>query len=858
MANLRSIRNKFDDLLCHILIKQPGLIICSETWLNSEYPNEAFGIPGYVCHRADRQEARGGGVAVWVKRCYRCESVHFNGLGHVEICAVKLIDVNLLICGIYIPPGLAASAFNQTRDDLQSALDNFLVSFPNYNIIIAGDFNQYNMSFLDQCFSLRNIVRCPTRLSANLDHIYIDKSLLDKYNSDKVEVGPPIGKSDHRSIFVHCETIYKKRSIRRHVVYDLRESHVLAFEKHFAGCRIMEALYQEDDLDGKCDIFYKFMYESLSKIPRRTVFLTESDVPWMTPFLKYLIDQRWQAYRNREWNRFNAFKDKIKRLINSAKAAFVNKKKNSVKDMWSYVKYERGSQSSDLSSLFGEQYSSVDVLDSFNEHFCSFMSPSSSISALDNLPDDDWMPCVHVYDVWKALKNLSPKATGSDNIPTLLYKKASASLAEPIHHLLTECYRMRRFPLLWKVADVVPVPKPGKLDMLNLRPISLLPIPAKLAEKFALDSMKTQMTTLLGSNQFGIRKNSSTTHAVITAHDMLTRHADDPNKAASMLICFDFSKAFDKVPHNTLLRRLNELRLPTGFCLLMNNYLSDRRQCVRYNGECSNIKRVTSGVPQGSLLGPYLFGLFVSSLEPVFPKFTCMVKYVDDICMVFGIQKEHGYLVTDVRKVQSELSNLIQWSSVNGLALNTKKTTGLVRYKGMPSYHIEFLLPSIKFQSSIRLLGVIFDQSFGWKCHVDLIERKCSQRLYILRRIRAFLSQRVLLDVYCGLIRSLLEYACPLFLGMSVLDSRRLQRIQDRCLRIIGVNSSMVDDLSTRRNKMALQFLQGVSKQDTVIKELLPATLRSGRIAVPFCHTSIRQKSFFPFVSLSIAHCHCD
>ena len=164
----------------------------------------------------------------------------------------------------------------------------------------------------------------------------------------------------------------------------------------------------------------------------------------------------------------------------------------------------------------------------------------------------------------------------------------------------------------------------------------------------------------------------------------------------------------------------------------------------------------------------------------------------------------------------------------------------------------------MKFQDCVRLLGVFFDASLGWRSHTSYLERKCSQRFYILRRIRGFVSKEEFLTVYNGIIRSLLEYAGPVFIGLGVGDSRRLQRIQERCLRMIGTHPSTIEDLTTRRKKLALHFLDNIQRQDTIIKDLLPPLLPSGRFCVPFCHTKFRQKSYFPTICIIMSLSHCD
>ena len=139
-----------------------------------------------------------------------------------------------------------------------------------------------------------------------------------------------------------------------------------------------------------------------------------------------------------------------------------------------------------------------------------------------------------------------------------------------------------------------------------------------------------------------------------------------------------------------------------------------------------------------------------------------------------------------------------------------------------------------------------------------MLEKKCSQRIFILRRIRPFVSRNDFLMIYYGIIRSLLEYACPVFVGLGATDSRRLQRIQNRCLRIAGISSSSVEDLNARRLKLSMALLKSVFKQSTVIKDLLPSRLPSGRFSIPFCQSSLRRNSFFPAVTIIVSSCHCD
>ena len=852
---MRSINNKFDELCCQVFTLDAGVLICTETWLNDDFPPEAFSIPGYTCFRGDRRNgSRRGGVAIWSKTRLRAEALCLPTSNHLEICGVQIPDSKLMIIGIYLPPGIASNDFDAFHDTLLSTLDDILVTMPLYRLIIAGDFNQYDIAPLSLHLSLKNIVTGPTRENSCLDLILVDTRLLDDYSQERTDIGPPIGRSDHRCVFARPGEGVNRRCINKHILYDLRLSHVLAFEQRFLSGNL-NTLYSHDDIEEKCDTFYKILNIALEEIPRTEVYLTNSDAPWMTPLIKNLIDRRWEAYRFRNWSLYNTLKVKVKRAICRAKLAFFKKRKETTKGLWSLVNMERGSTCNDLNLLFKDASSPQSVLDKFNDYYCSFMNSGSPTSNDQCICDDGWCPSVSVFDVWRMLSRLPSIAVGSDDIPTLLYKKCALILAEPIHHLIVECLRQRKLPSKWKIADITPIPKSSEIAVTNTRPISLLPIPAKMVEKIVLLNIRDCLSCLLGDLQYAIRRKSSTSHAIIAAHDALTKLADNSQIGAALFISFDFSKAFDMVNHSLLLTKLRRMNLPSGFVIFMENYLSNRFQRVRLNGFKSDLRCITSGVPQGSLLGPYLFGLYVSSLQPIHQS-TCMVKYMDDVCVITGVRKAHP--LEDITRIKSEINNILTWSTSNCLKLNISKTNGLIKYKGhfMDKCDIESCIPSVKFVHCLRFLGVILEDSLRWTSHITYILKKSAQRLYILRRMKMVVSKEECILIYNGLIRSLMEYACPAFIGLSVQDAKRLQAMQNRCFKVLGQDAIM--DLDSRRRNMAFRLFEGLSEQHTFIKDLLPPSLPSGRLSVIFCNSSLRRSSFMPKMSILVSSSYCD
>ena len=201
---------------------------------------------------------------------------------------------------------------------------------------------------------------------------------------------------------------------------------------------------------------------------------------------------------------------------------------------------------------------------------------------------------------------------------------------------------------------------------------------------------------------------------------------------------------------------------------------------------------------------------------------------------------------TDIERLKSEIANISQWSRDNSMVLNVEKSMGMVRYRGAfgDEHAVENEFNNIKFCSSLRFLGVHLETSLGWGCHIDFVVKKCCQRLYILRRMRSVTTDQQFIQIYVSLIRSLLEYASPAFIGLSKSDENRIQQVQKRCLKIKGQLD--LATLTSRRTAMARRLFSSMAHSDTAVKELLPMTLPSGRVSVPFCRSSFRRSSFVP------------
>lgn len=487
-------------------------------------------------------------------------------------------------------------------------------------------------------------------------------------------------------------------------------------------------------------------------------------------------------------------------------------------------------------------YSSTnDAVESINTLFASFLTTGPSPACDDS--SSEWNPVFEIHAVERVLLSLKPdKAAGCDQIPTTLYRSAAHILAAPLAHIFNLSIRSRKVPDAWKLSHITPVPKSSPPKKNELRPISLLPIPAKVFERLILDSgIRDTLVSCFGNNQFGGRPKSSTTLALIAIHDRITYLLDRPETSGAAILAYDFSKAFDQLGHKIIIDTMIKLHLPLGFIQWTVDYLRNRLQAVRIHCCVSSPIRVTSGIPQGSLLGPYLFNIVVGTLHASDFE-SRIIKYIDDCTFIVPLLKSGR----DIIRV--EHSHMLEWSETTKLKVNVDKTKCMFVTPALRT--ITPTLPSIKIVQELKLLGVVFTSNLKWEAHVKSTVRTASQRLYVLRLLRSLVSRDDLFRIYFGVVRSILEYASPVFIGMLQQDSVKLERVQRRAHRIIcgeNCNCSVLSLLSDRRILAAVNLLEKCCKPDHLLYQLCPQkSVRSSRFIQPPSRTQRRLSSFFP------------
>ncbi len=406
----------------------------------------------------------------------------------------------------------------------------------------------------------------------------------------------------------------------------------------------------------------------------------------------------------------------------------------------------------------------------------------------------------------------------------------------------------------------MPVPKTPKPQIDKLRPISLLPLPSRIFERLVFRSdLFPLFISNYGISQFGSSPNSSTTCALLKLQHFIVFELDKTEVAGVQLLAYDYSKAYDKLGHKVIIDRLIEVGFPERFVKWAIDYLTNRYQAIKVGDTISTLTEVTSGVPQGSVLGPAFYNLVASTLSPVHST-SCIIKYVDDTTLAVPVYRNSN---DDNIHVLEEHENMCTWSSAHGLILNLDKSKTL--YIGKTSNVSPVDIPSVPRVNELKLLGVTIDSQMKWKRHFNSMISTASSRIYAIRILKPILSKDDLVKVYNGLIRSVLEYSSPLFVGMPAYLKIRLQRLQNRVHRIV-CNFSITDppcectrfpDLDERRLHQSVVLFNSILNNENHhrLNDIMPGiSSRSGRVVVPVTSSNRSQSTFVALISTLISN----
>ena len=578
--------------------------------------------------------------------------------------------------------------------------------------------------------------------------------------------------------------------------------------------------------------------------------------PWITKGIMSSIKFRDNLYRKLKCaaensNQYLSLKTNLKnyntilqKMIRKAKHSYHHdlfaKFQNDSKKTWLHINSILGRKkcSKELADFFVIKnvptYDKLKIANKFNSFFTEVgPSFSSKIPQPDGLNYKQYLKgtissrfnfeLVKNDEILKIIKKLKPKTScGYDDISSKLLKMISPSICPILTVIINQSLTTGIFPEKLKIAKVIPLYKKGNEHLFdNYRPISLLPCVSKVIEKVVFKQIYAYFVDhkLIYDSQYGFRQLHSTELASLELIDRITQNLD--NRKLSISIFLDLSKDFDTLDHDILLQKLHYYGITGTANSWFQSYLCNRQQFVLYENTKSTMMPISTGVPQGSILGPLLFLIYMNDIHEASKKFSAIL-YADDTSLVeplctFDISaKSSKFNKTKLSEnINNELQAIYDWLCVNKLSLNIPKTKFMLFHHKQSN--INSFIPDLSINgntidrvSHFNFLGFVIDENLSYDQHIQGISNKISRSLGILNKLKRFLPQYVLLMLYNSLILPQLQYAI-LCWGFK---SSRLFKLQKRAVRIITCSNynDHTEPLFKQLNLLKLAHLYDVSK----------------------------------------------
>ena len=407
---------------------------------------------------------------------------------------------------------------------------------------------------------------------------------------------------------------------------------------------------------------------------------------------------------------------------------------------------------------------------------------------------------VTLNDVILAVAHFSSQARGVDDIPQSIVAKALPTIGPFLVQIFNSSLTNGAFPETWKKVQLNPLKKKfAPSSPSDFRPIALLNFLSKVLEKLVHDQIVDFITgtAILDPLQAGFRKHHNTATALMKFTEDIRTGFD--RKLVTIALLFDFSKAFDTISPTILLRKLSSMGFSRARLCWIHSYLWDRKQQVASKSVTSEWVTTNLGVPQGSVLGPLLFSLYINDVQQLFDgESVGHILYADDLQVY--IQVPRDLIEEGIAKLAIVARKVSDWAIRSGLRLNASKTqaiyfatpysANLIEKMGLPGIELEqgVIVP---FSETVCILGVILDRSLSWEQQINHVTKKVSKVLYTLRFIRSCTTLLLRQRLVQALISPLLDYCDTIMTDVTYALRARLQKLQNTCIRYVFWNKTV-------------------------------------------------------------------
>ena len=827
LVNARSLRNKFLDLAALAYFEEYDIIGVTESWINTEgrdYLAE-YNLKGYSLFSCERSQRVGGGVILYIKSHLHPQEISKPNIENIDTKYVQIRSgSDKLILGlVYRPP-------SQTQI-IDSILFEQISDICNVNnAVILGDFNlpvtewggilnshsghELYSSILES--SLYQHVHDPTRGQNILDIILST----NETQVSRVDIGPEFSNSDHKTISFNINWNTIQQSSNYEKVPDFQRADFEKLRRILSNIDWSE-IFRIENLEVAWNRFLDILNNAISEcVPMRDRRPASNPKPkWWNFDIRNILLAKKRAYRKYKSSQSESDKLEYVRLRRETKQLIKNSKKlhelyiasnckDNPKEFYRYVKEKKVLSCSigPLVSSEGETTSDeTEMAEILNRYFASVftieenanevpITPRQTLAAqlfsIDITEDD----VIRVIDKLKVCKSPGP-----DKIYPRILKEVKDIICKPLCAIFNLSLQSGKVVKAWKLANVTPLFKKGdKSCPGNYRPISLTSVVCKLMESILRNKIVEFLEEhkIITDTQHGFRnKRSCLTNLLDFLYDVFEMYEEG---RAVDVIYLDFQKAFDKVPHKRLLSKVEQVGIGGPIHRWISDWLLDRKQRVVLNGKCSNWQSVTSGVPQGSVLGPILFLIYINDLDE---NIKCKLsKFADDCKLAKKVT-----VVNEQEELQNDLNTLSDWGVDSKMFFNIDKCK--VLHIGSNNVQAAYTMNGVQLASveQEKDLGVVISNDLKPGKQVSEVIKTANKLIGFIGRTFEFKTKEIILTLYNALVRPYLEYCVQCWSPYYRKDVEKLERVQRRLTKLIpGLRNKPYEDRLKELNLFSL------------------------------------------------------
>ena len=828
--NINFLEPKFEALKS--LIKDNiDILMISETKLDDTFPSGQFFIEGYAKPLRLDRNCHGGGILFYTRNDLPCKELKAHKLpANVEGIFVEITirKTKWLIMGGYNPHKGDISYF---LSHVSKELDKFLPSYE--NILLLGDFNstvtEKDMKEFCEMYNLENLIKGPTCFKSVDNPSSIDVMLTNKKSSFQNSMILETGLSDHHKMTITVLKRYFKK--KDPIIINYRDY------KSFDGLKfrndVRRRLEQLESLN--IDEFKNLIMSVLDfHAPMKKKMVRGNNAPFMNKTLSKAFMHRSKLKNRYQKNPTEKNKTLYKKQRNFCVSLLKKEKKryyNSLdlkifddnKKFWQRIKplfSEKTKLKTNITIVENEKVTTdkKEVAEILNNYFIEavenleierfnsndevvhsentdeivndiiqkYESHPSILKIKENVILDAKFEFGDVTedDIYSKIRSLDPKKAGIDNdIPAKILIGSNDIVSSCLSNIYNDSKNSQIYPISLKVADVTPIHKDKeRILKKNYRPISLIPILSKIYERNMYDPIFQYIEKYLSPYLFGYRKGHSTQQCLLVMLEMWKKALDERKVVGAILT--DLSKAFDCLSHDLLIAKLEAYGFDKSALKFIYNYLKNRMQRTKVNGAYSSWQELKYGVPQGSILGPLLFNIFINDIF-LFLGNAKIANFADDNS-TYAIEDN---ILNLLKTLEAETSTVLNWFKINEMKSNNDKCHLIVPETINRSYSSKSYIylgnEFLENENSVKLLGVKIDQNLNLNEHVMNLLKKGNQKLHALMRISKFLNEDKLKLIMKTFIESQFNY-CPLiWMCHSRTLNNKINKLHERALRVV-------------------------------------------------------------------------